>query len=230
MIVETMTRDEVFREIQADDDWCAQRCIGLAKKYNKALKNKRIGHNSILGMVEYITPNHNKVHGIVQKVFVDDKQKYAIPAIVTIYEFVSSDGKRRHIYPLNYMDSNRLQSLIVFSDHAVQRLRERCGKSMMDLFVDLCVENESCMSFIYYDYNGKDDEHLSVIGDTILLAKDSEWGKTVTTILNKNQLYENQEDMNDFLQRHIEGLKEYNKEKYEECPKQIAKIVATKAA
>lgn len=230
MIVETMTRDEIFREIREDDEWVTLRCIGLRKKYNKALKNKRVKNHTLLGTVEYTTPRHNKVYCIVQKLYCDDKEKYAIPTIISLYEFTSSDGKRRYIYPLQYMQSNRIQSLIVFSDHAISRLRERCNKSMMDLFFDICFVNDSCMSWLKYDYNERDDEHFSVVGDTILLAKDSEWGVTVTTILNKNQLYENQEDMNDFLKRHIEGLKEYNKEKYEDCPKQIAKIVATKAA
>ena len=121
MILETMTREEVFKEIKQDEDWLKGMGYGLMKKYSKQLKDKRYGHREILGMSSYTTPNNNRVHCVHQKYYSDKDNKYASVCFVSLYEYRCGD-KLRYIYPIyGYgVFENCPCGLVVFTEHCQQ--------------------------------------------------------------------------------------------------------------
>ena len=209
MILETMTREEVFKEIEQDEIWLMERGGGLMKKYSKQLRDKRYEHLEILGMTTYTTPNNNKVHCVIQKYYADKSNKYAILALVSLYEYRCGD-KLRYVYPIyHYGVRNKLKDLVIFSEHAVQRMNERLGKDMFEVFKDICTDQDTCVAFAKYDYNGRDDEMIGRISDGIAFACTHEWGVVVSTIISTRQKFDTQIEGEALsLRNMIEGSKE----------------------
>lgn len=186
-----MSREELFAEVRADEMWVLGRLDGLRKKYNKQLKSKAYGHMSILGRTWYQTPNGNRVYTIVQKFFYDEKCKYADVSLVTLYEYDYGD-KKRYLYPIYYRASNVFKHVIIFTDHAIDRMKQRLGKGILEVFEDICVKQDTACCFVKYDYNGADDEFMGRISDGVAFARIHKWGLIVSTIISTEQEYTNQ--------------------------------------
>jgi hypothetical protein len=205
MIVENMTRDELFKELAQDETWIVERVFGLQKKYNKQLRNKNVKHLAVLGRTWYTTPNHNRVYCIIQKYIVDDKGKRSLPSVTSLYEYTDNSGVKRYLYTC--FEGLRMKFVLNFSAHAMSRMKERIGKDIFGVFEDICVKNDTTISIAPYTYNGNDDEFYTVIGgDIMAFIKYGDWGPCVTTIIAKEQEKVNQLENHAFLKKHINEL------------------------
>ena len=207
MIVDTMTKAELYKELTDDTDWLCGRLGGLAKKFNKALKNKRVADRAILEVVEYTTPNNNKVISVIQKVVIKDK--YATPTITSMFEYTTRNGMKRYIFPALDFDYDRIKYLLIFSAHAVSRMRDRLGMTIKDLLENICTINDTCTSVFKYDYNDNDNEYAVLLADCIGFAVPCDWGFMITTIINQDQEYENQTELADTMGEHIADLSKF---------------------
>lgn len=195
-----MTRDELRKELIADDEWVRERMDGLRKKYNKQLRNKRIRENSILGTTHYKTPRGNDVFVCLIKRSPDRKKKYAYIAFASLFSF--RDGKKqKFVYPRNNPRTNTYKNAIVFSSHSVDRMKERLGMGITEVFVQHIKMNYGCTAFMDYDYNGRSDELYCDFGPCILLAREHPWGKIVSTIITKDQQHANQKVLGAYSSR-----------------------------
>lgn len=187
MILETMTRQEVLKELQADCDWVDERIPGLKKKYNKSLKNKRVGHKTILGISKYLTPRKNKVFVCAVKLLF---RNYCALGNAVLFEFVGNDGKIRYIFPL--FEDNRLVETITFSSHCIKRMKERSGLQPIDVLKIIAIDNEGSLCFSHYEYEGKLSfmSPLGNIGGVIGVKCD--WGILAITYINVELQGENQ--------------------------------------
>lgn len=192
MITETMTSEELRKELLAEEKWVRGRIDGWRKKYHKKLKDKKVKENTLLGTSTYTTPRGNKVFVSVFKTYRDRNEKYADITFATLYSFWCGDRKR-YLYPMNYPGTQTYKHSIVFSAHSVDRMKERLGMDITDVFVQNQKMMYGCTAFIMNDYNGKDDESYCDFGPCILLAKDHPWGVIVSTIIAKDQQHTNQQ-------------------------------------
>ena len=193
MIVETMTKTELYKELIADEQWVLERAIGLTTKYNKQLRDKRVRHLAVLGRTWYETPNHNKVYTIAQKYIVDEKGKRSIVSITSLYQYTDNSGITRYIYPLFGFDNYlKLNFVLTFSAHSVSRMKERIGKDIFGVFEDICTKNDTCISIRPYTFKCEYGDYCTVIGDNMAFIRYEPWGPWVTTMITKEQEYLNQ--------------------------------------
>ena len=192
MITDTMTSNELRRELIADEMWVRERMNGLRIKFQKKLKDKKVRENTLLGTSSYTTPLGNVVFVSCFKTYPDHKEKYADIAFASLYSYWHGNVKR-YLYPMNFPGTQTYKHSIVFSAHSVERMKERLGMDMTDVFVENQKMLYGCTSFLKNDYNGKDDEFYCDFGPCILLAKHHPWGIIVSTIIAKDQQHTDQQ-------------------------------------
>ena len=194
MITDTMTSEELGKELISDDAWVKERMIGLKKKYHKQLKNRMVREGTFLGSSSYTTPLGNSVFVCLFKTYADYKEKFADISFATLYSYWHRD-KRRYLYTMCYPGTQTYSHSIIFSAHSVERMKERLGMDITEVFVQHLKTFYGCTSFTPNDYNGKEDESYCDFGPCILLARDHPWGKIVSTVITKGQQHTNQQLM-----------------------------------
>lgn len=182
MILESMTKEEVFKQLKADIDWLDGRTPGLKTKYNKHLKDKRVGHKSILGVSSYLTPNHNRVQMLVQKAVFGKLNSLCFSYL---FEFTGGNGKKRYLYPL--FVNRRLCDVVVFSNHCMSRMMERSGLTSTDLLRALANGNDGAMNVEAYEYKGEKRLLCSIGNYGGVICSPCAWGIIGVTYINLEQ-------------------------------------------
>lgn len=184
MIIETMTHKEVFKELNADNLWLDQRAIGIGKKYQKAMKNKHVGHNTVLGISTYITPNQNKVIACHVKNY--HTNKYADILFSYMFEFGLNNGQKHYLFPEFYSDGS-VSNITRFTSHCIARLQERSNITPIELLKILSTRNDGAIPFMEYEYQGKVTLMCPLANIGGIIGTEGDWGITAVTFITVEQ-------------------------------------------
>ena len=176
-----MTKDEVFKQIEQDNDWCRERVPGLTEKYKKQLKSKGVPSGGFLGRSRYTTPNGNVVYVFAFKV---QEGKYCRVSIVSLYEY-EYGTLTRYAFPV-YNEYNYIDWVLVFSSHCLDRMRERAGMDVFDIITDICKQRRMAIALKPYTFNGSQTECIGSFGKGVLITDTHPWGVIAKTYLDRS--------------------------------------------
>lgn len=187
MIVDTMSPDDKFRELNIDSIWINNMRGGWMRKYSKELKKKRKNTVTHTDTKKYVTPNHNTVYVLFYIQKSDYNNRYNCLLWQVLFEFIHKNNSSSFIL---YRDSEAL----TISSHAIQRMHERSGKSLFDLLKhDTSSSKNGIFCWIQYDHNENPNERICAWGDGILLGKKLSYREYVaTTYLDRCDIHSNQ--------------------------------------
>ena len=177
MIIETMTKEELRKELTEDMEWVYERFDGLRKKYSRQLKSRLVKERTFLGCSKYNTQKRNEVYLYIFKAYADQNQKYADLHYVPVFSYMHGNKKR---YLTVWFDRyGRVEQATVFSSHSLDRLNERVGIDFSELIKGNQEILQSGNTFMPYHLAGHDGEYYSDFGPCILLARDHPWGMII---------------------------------------------------
>ena len=187
MIKECLTKEEVFKQIKQDNDWCCERVPGLTKKYKKQLKSKAVPSGRVLGRSRYTTPNGNVVHLFAYK---EQEGKYCRVSFVPLYEY-EYGVLTRYAFPV-YNEHNHLDWVLVFSSHSLDRMRERAGMDIFDIITYMCEKKRVAIALKPYSFNGIPTESIGAFGKGVIITDSHPWGVIAKTYLDRSIEYASQ--------------------------------------
>lgn len=190
MITYTMTKDELYRELASDAEWLIGLSGGIAIKYKKKLTLKTAPEGfHCLGISRYTTPKNNKVFCSWLSVRANN--------VITVeqlclFEYVTKSGVVQYVAPCFPHMSNRPNNVIIYTAHAIERLRDRAGLSFEDM-LRYSAEFPSHHRD-YYEYKGEKKEMFDFGDKGMFICEPHEWGVCAVTFVNNDILKANQEE------------------------------------
>ena len=185
MIVKTMSDKEILKELKSIDVILKSRISGHLKKFEKQLKSKAYKHNDVLEVREYVI-NWNKVLVCFQKLVHTDKlSSLSISHIVVTEDsgaFLLFEGERGSFFFHH------------FTNHAINRMRERTGLTLKDFFVnEYVIKADTTHHLTKYDEYGYDDStYIMSIGRCFFIVCIDGNKIVVKTTLDSDSIYANQ--------------------------------------
>lgn len=195
MIRLNMTREELLKELNADKEWTARRAEGIGKKFKRYLTDKK-GREGVFYHCWYTTPNNNKVLVVYSKKILAG---YVAIEGKMLFRVLGDDGKERYILGQYTSSERRITHSFLFTNHFVQRLRERTGKDMEKWFIERCKNGECVQGVFDYDYNGVENQCYAIMnGNMAFGVRSNIFDVVFTTVITKaqeklNQLYMHQQ-------------------------------------
>ena len=188
MIVDRMSPDDKFRELNMDSIWINSMCDGWYKKYAASLKKKRDKKVTYIDKKRYVTPNKNSVYVLFFVEKSDYNNRYTTLIWYLLFELSHRNGSTSFILYTTDLGA------VTISSHAIQRMHERSGKSIFKLLEeDMISSKKGIMCWIPYNYNGNSNERICAWGDGVLLGiKLSHREYVVTTYLDSRDIHSNQ--------------------------------------
>ena len=221
MIVPSMTKAEVLKELSRDVDYIAQMQSGLRKKYARQLKNKCDG---LLGITRYVNPQtHNIQYVVWHKVF---NGYYCDISHISFIEY--NDGRNiNYLMPSFTNLGYTLSGCVVFTAHSIQRLYERAGLSWIDFLKEGYKEGFR-FGYQYYDYKGVKTLSTSFGLKGIFIVEEGKWGIVMKTFVSNNLLGTNQQTvMVDCRQANINYTKEIHAGIERSCGDRVSELSRT---
>ncbi len=191
MITYTMTKEELSKELLSDCLWLDSLRQGISIKYRKYLNPKTAteGHKT-LAVTTYITPKNNKV--ICAWVRVKAGKCVTVESM-HFYEYTTNQGVKQYINPCykGFTATPTISQIVVYSAHALQRLKERANMSLYDMFN---YKGNHIAASQIGEYTYKDEKHtmFNFCDIGMFIYKPHEWGIIATTFINLELLGEEQ--------------------------------------
>ena len=191
MIVPSMTKAELLREVKEDSDWVFERRNGIRKKYNKRLK--KFDGEILLGISTYKTPRYNEaiVVWVASNV---NKHEFNLSCF-TYFKYNTPAGVQ-YILATRYA-----QSVVVYTVHFIKRLKEREGLSFIDFIQLLGKEASYLVVPDKYVYKGKEVEVVPFLDRGFQIFKEDNWGMNMLTYISKSQY---QGEQGEFIKKVVE--------------------------
>lgn len=185
MIVKGMSDSEIIKELKSIDAIIKSRELGYVKKFRKELNSKAYKHNDVLAVREYVI-NWNRVLVCFQKIVLTDKlASLGISHIVLTEDngaFLSFERKQGGLFFHH------------FTNHAIDRMRERTGLTLKEFFVnEFAIKAETTYHLTKYDKYGYDDStYIMSIGRCFFIACIDGNKVVVKTTLDRDGIYTDQ--------------------------------------
>ena len=185
MINNQTTDSEIRKELKFINDTIKFRFPGYMKMFARELKSKAYKHNDVLGVKEYVI-NGNKVIVCFQKFVITNKLSNLWVTHIVVTEdngaFITYENERGDIF-FNH-----------FTNHAIDRMRERTGLTLKDFFVnEFVIKADTTLDFLKYGEYGYDDStYIVSIGRCFFIVCKCDNKIEVVTALDKDNLYSNQ--------------------------------------
>ena len=188
MITSEMNYKEVQMEIFKDWVVLSRRLGGWHKKYHKQLSKKQSKNLTFLEHKVYDLPSNNRVHAIfcVER---STSTKHQCLIWWFVWEVPVPQGGCRY-----YIQTSNLVSHMVVSAHAAQRVKERSGKSFIDMYIQTILSStRGVFMWTPYLQNNRDNEVIADFGDGCFIGVLGENGERIaTTYVDKDRMYSNQ--------------------------------------
>lgn len=228
MITYTMTRAELLNEISEDCMWIDGLREGIAVKYRKKLnpKTAKEGHY-LLGITNYITPRNNKVTVAWVRV---KYGKYVTIESMHYFEYTAKLGNKQYINPCYKGKVPVPDKVVIYSGHALQRLRERADMSLTALIEYETGAHDSYTHHFTGKYEYKGEVHTMFnLGDKgMFITGEHEWGVIAITFVRYDMLGEAQEkEIKECIEKTLAYGKEKERRMIANC-KQLPRYMARK--
>lgn len=206
MIVPSMTKQELIRELSQDVDWVYDRAYGIREKYRKTIN--KVTDRKVLGFVKYTTPKKNQVL-VAWSVYKVGKDIVLSPVVF----FCCPTSRGFQYINLASSPTSGVKLPVIYTSHAIDRLRERSNLTLQDV-VTISEQTSYGRCFIRdYEYEGRQAKALVVDGYGMFILVEQEWGLYAVTYIDKDQQgdVQNQisDDYTDSLWKSNQGFKEY---------------------
>ena len=178
MIVASMTREEVTREIREDSEWLLARYEGIKTKYRKQIKAHRTGEK-LLCVSKYVTPHHNTAYVVWYLSGAGKKECHM--GMMHYFQYMTPAGCQ-YIHP-----TYRNLTLITYTSHFIQRLQEREGMTFMDFIKQFIYDSSFVINYDKYEYKGKEVNVIPFGDFGFQVYVDGDWGISVVTYISKKQ-------------------------------------------
>lgn len=179
MIVASMTKEELLKEITLDKQWVEDRAHGIVMKYRKKTKNFR--GRKVLGVTNYTTPRNNDVTAVwCANCFEKGVVSYSCS---TYFRFMSPRGYQ---YITIIGNASTLSNPLIFTSHSIDRLMERCGMTFKDYIIECELSDYGNLYFNDYEYKGKVTKAMVVPNRGMFITVDGDWGWTTVTFIDKD--------------------------------------------
>ena len=206
MIVQSMAKQELLRELNQDVDWVYERSYGIREKYRKVIK--KVTDRKILGTVKYTTPKKNKVQ-VTWVVYRMNKDIVLSPVIL----FCCPTPRGYQYINLISNTNGSVQIPIIYTSHAIDRLKERSSLTLLDV---ISIGERASYGRCYirdYVYEDKQAKALVVDGYGMFILVEQEWGLYAVTYIDKDHQGEVQNQISDdyasTLWKSNQGFEEY---------------------
>ena len=190
MITYTMTKDELYKEIAVENMWIDGLREGVAIKYRKQLNPKTAKEGyTLLGITHYVSPRKNKI--MVAWIGVK-AGKYLTLNSIHYFEYVTKLGTVQYMNPC-FGCNNDVKKMVIYSGHALQRLRERAGFNLEEKVRYEINSKSYCIHYANkYVYKGEEHEMFNYADKGMFITAPHEWGIIATTFVNYELLGEDQ--------------------------------------
>lgn len=183
MIVDTMTKAELLKELREDFIYFNGRNNGWIAKYSKKLRDKRIPNHKVLAITPYTTPNGNRV-----KVFIFKEKVGNVNILSRTYLF---EVGLRYLIP-NCDAVGKPQDVVIFTKHFQDRLFERTGNTLIESLIKLRESGAGSVcikSYESYKEQGLEEGewYVANMNNALCLATTHKWGFILTTVITKRQ-------------------------------------------
>lgn len=190
MVKKGMNEDEIYNSLKRSYDWVAERERGLMIKNKKKIQSAAYKNNDILSVSKYITPEQEEVVVYTIKHIIQAGKKDVLSAAFVSYY----DTELGFILPTHNPNFGKgLYEYFVFTKHAIDRLKDRLGKTFIEFFEkDYLKRNASAYGMEKYDHNNDPNEYVCRMGDAFLICAIEGKGIFVKTILSTSEMHSNQ--------------------------------------
>lgn len=200
MILKTSTPEEKNRQLGAILSSFTS-SFGLAKKYLKQLKDRKVPDGKVLGVHKY-TLNGCNTYVVVVKRNYGKTRAIAEPVFLYYVEEVNPNtGRLSYLRPSFDITGRHTNGYLEFTEHFIKRLKERDGKDFQDL---LKTAGGDTISFT----EGTSGDLEGTFGGYRVFAKKEGNYYTIATMVTDDMLYENQRSTSEVIKVQTE---QYNK-------------------
>lgn len=219
MILYTMTKEELVKELTADTQWIDSLRGGIVTKYSKRLNPKTApdGH-SLLGITTYTTPRKNRVIVAWTRV---KTGKYITLESMHYFQYTAKNGTIQYINPCYGNQRLEPKNIVIYTAHALQRVRERAGMNLLETLAYQC-SNEATAHYVgKYMYKGELKTMFNLGDKGMFITTEHRWGTTALTFVSYDLLGEAQEEE---IKKCIRKTREYNDRKLIKLEDDCAKL------
>ncbi len=180
MIVSTMTKADVVRELNEENDWVNMRSYGIREKYKKKIRSCR--GNIVLSTVTYTSPRNNNLF-VIWKCHRINREVVCVQPLFFI-RYMTSRG-----YQYIGLITNKKYGDVplIFTSHCVDRVKERSGMEFKDLMIYKETTDWTSTYIDDYEYEGRKSKGMVVEGKGMFIITESEWGFTAVTFITEEQ-------------------------------------------
>ena len=206
MIVPTMTKAELLRELSNEMQYIGGMVEGINKKYVKQL---RVPKSGILGITRYVSPRKNVIHCVWRKNWTG---KFCSIGSTVFIEYTDADNHHNYIMPNFNHGGICVVSCTIFTGHSITRIKERAGLDFKQ-FLEYGETFRFFFSVESYEYKGKTVSATAFGDKGLLICEKGEWGTMIKTFVSTEMLGKNQEQHMDMVTQIAD---EYREETYKE--------------
>ena len=191
MIVPSMTKEDLFREDSYDSEWVRGMTMNQVKKHQKKLGKLKTNSCTVLSVTNYKSPRKNDLVVVWYGVKYPDVGT-AISCII-YYKYWTPRGFQY----VEVVHNKYSREIIVFTSHAIDRLKERSNIAFNEYIVQDVNDTVSPNFYMSdYEYNGKTSKALLFKDTGMFILEEGDWGLYAVTYINKEQQGETQNELN----------------------------------
>lgn len=184
MILKTSTPEEKNRQLNAVVASFTS-SFGLAKKYLKQLKDRKVQDGKVLGIHKYVLNGCNTYVVVVKRNYGKTRTN-AEPVFLYYVEEVNTDtGRVSYLRPGFDITGHHINGYLEFTEHFIKRLKERDGKDFLDL---LKVAGGDALSFV----EGTSGDLEGTFGGHRVFVKKEGKNYIITTMVTDDMLFDTQ--------------------------------------
>ena len=205
MIVPSMTKDELVKELSLDKDWVDGRVYGIDQKYKKKIMKVR-GHE-VLAVTNYTTPRNNFVTVVWRATYVD--RRTTILTAVPYFRYMTVRGYQ---YIMLMCHGKHSYTPLIYTSHCIDRMKERIGMDFRQYIIQSEAQDNGGMFMDDYVYNGKQTKGLVFPNYGMFILDEATWGYAAVTFISKEQQGDVQNEITSEYerQRHMYNLRYEN--------------------
>ena len=177
---------------------------GLAAKYMKQLKDRKVPDGKILGVHKYSLKTCNTYIVAIKRNYGRSRNVSELVFDYYVEQINPATGRVSYLRPSFDITGVRIDGYLEFTEHFIKRLKERDGKDFLDL---LKTAGGDVLSLV----DGTSGDLEGTFGGYRVFVKKEGRNCTITTMVTDDMLYDNQRPTGDSIQSRTEEYESIKK-------------------
>ena len=174
---------------------------GLATKYMKQLKDRKVPDGKILGVHKYSLKNCNTYIVAIKRNYGRSRKVSELVFDYYVEQINPDTGRVSYLRPSFDITGVRIYGYLEFTEHFIKRLKERDGKDFQDL---LKTAGGDVLSLV----DGTSGDLEGTFGGYRVFVKKEGRNCTITTMVTDDMLYDNQRPTSEVIKVQAEQYNE----------------------